>query len=101
MIMTQDSTTSEVGPGHYFDSSKDQKRLWRTNSINIIADNSSHLSLDRSHHYRAGVLLNSGLMISGHRSSNVDIPGPGHYKPSYSGVEFAGRGKEIYVYHKQ
>lgn len=38
-------------------------------------------TLDRSHHYRAGVLLESGLMLSGNRVSNIADPGPGHYDP--------------------
>ena len=38
-------------------------------------------NLDRSHHYRAGVLLESGLMLSGSRVSNISDPGPGHYDP--------------------
>ena len=56
-------------------------RSWNKKGPKISEDVSSKKGLDRSHHYRAGVLLDSGLMLSGNRASNISDPGPGYYDP--------------------
>ena len=43
-------------------------------------------ALDRTHHYRAGILLSSGLSISGMHNSSVESPGPGAYSPNYKTI---------------
>ena len=42
--------------------------------------------IDRSHHYRAGILLSSGLSISGFHNSSNEVPGPGAYSPNFKTI---------------
>ena len=43
-------------------------------------------AIDRSHHYRAGILLSSGLSISGFHNSSNEVPGPGAYSPKFKTI---------------
>lgn len=79
----KDCTDPQIGPGQYYDSQLETARSWKKQGPKMTDDSSSKnkTGLDRSHHYRAGVLLESGLMLSGSRVSNISDPGPGHYDP--------------------
>ena len=80
-ICPQDCTDPKIGPGQYYDARMETARSWNKKGPKISEDVSSKKGLDRSHHYRAGVLLDSGLMLSGNRASNISDPGPGYYDP--------------------
>lgn len=79
----KDGTDSHIGPGHYYDAQKESSRSWnkKDKTLSMKRNVKPGEGLDRSHHYRAGVLLHSGLMLSGNRASNVEGPGPGYYEP--------------------
>lgn len=74
-------TSSHVGPGAYYSESVNDKRNgWASNSFSKrqpMSPNSGR-RVDRNHHYTAGHLCSSGIIIPG--SPNVKpSPGPGYY----------------------